>query len=307
MAIPRTPHREPGHDCPPAEADASAGGSPARSSRRRRRVARQRGTLFGTVEVMDTVDGLGRAVRILEVDHSWQSAMFLDQGWSELVFPYHRVFNLAVAQRRPRRVLMLGGGAYSYPKYLLCHLRDIQVDVVEVDPVICDIARQWFYLDRVEGLLVQEGRPDALRTFICDGRDFLELGAPDDADARYDLIANDCFQGTDPASGLMTQEAARLARRRLSPRGTYVANLVGCLEGGSASVIHDVCHTFSQVFAHVWLLPCGPDDPRIPANYVMVATDTAGLDFPQALDLEGLGATGRAPAPSVLTDADFMD
>ena len=274
-----------------------------RGSRKRRRVAHYLDTLFGDVEVIDTVDRIGRRVRVLEVDRSWQSAMFLD-AWSELVFPYHHVFNEVVARRCPRTVLMLGGGAFSYPKYLLCHFKDVRVDVVEIDPVSCDIAHEWFFLDRVEEMLGRNQDGSQLRTFICDGRDFLELGAPDDPEVTYELIANDCFQATDLVAGLMTLESARLVHRRLKPGGAYVANVIGPIEGEDATDIHDVFRTFSQVFAHVWLLSCGEEDPLKVSNYVLVASD-APWDFADVIDVAGLEAAGLAPEGRVLTDADF--
>lgn len=101
-------------------------------------------TMFGPTQVVDVHDASGAPVRVLEVDGTWQSATYLDDSWCELVFPYHRLFAHAMEAmaRQPRRVLMLGGGGYAFPKYLVAHDPDVRVDVVEVDPAVSRLARE---------------------------------------------------------------------------------------------------------------------------------------------------------------------
>lgn len=277
--------------------------APFGRSRIERVVVRYPETLFGQVEIVDTKSRGRRPIRILKVDGSWQSATFLDDAWSELVFPYHLLYNTALARVHPTSILMLGGGGYSYPKYLLCHLDDVRVDVVEADPLIIDIARRHFYLDRVEQLAQQGNGASRLRSLVCDARDFLELGAPDDPDVRYDLILNDCFAAERPVASLMTIEASRLIHRHLAQGGAYLVNVIGALEGRESALIRNLCRTLEQVFTHVLVLPCGRRNPSARDNNVIVASDEA-WEHLQTFDLAPSELNGTSPRGKILTDAD---
>ena len=72
-----------------------------------------------------------------------------------------------------RNVAMLGGGGFSYPKYLVAHHPGVSVDVVEIDPMVVSIAERWFYLDRLAAEFDTDGT-GRLGVFVEDARDFLE-------------------------------------------------------------------------------------------------------------------------------------
>lgn len=147
------------------------------------------------VKVLKLEDG--SEVRVLAQGGVFQSATYLGERWSEPVFEYIRAFDTmfeALPQMRAwyahgiGRVLMLGGGGFSYPKALLAARDDVWMDVVEADPAIVQMARRWFYLDRLE----QEVGP---RLGICteDARVYLErislLIASDEDYSFADAIA----------------------------------------------------------------------------------------------------------------------
>ncbi|OFK23398.1 spermidine synthase [Olsenella sp. HMSC062G07] len=259
-------------------------------------------SLFGELRVCNTCDAGGRPVRLLLVDGSWQSATYVGDPWPELVFSYHKTFCMAFAQELPAQIrcLMLGGGGYGFPSYLLCRRSDVWLDVVEADPVVIDLARRHFGLDRVERMLAREAGPSRLRSLICDARDFLELGAPDDPQVRYDLIFNDCFARDSTPASLLTREAALLLRARLRPGGAYLANVVSALEGPRSQLVRDVRCTLLTAFERVWVIPCEAGDRRREDNLVVVASD-APLLLGETYDLDGPGSF-RAPEGRVLFD-----
>ena len=71
-------------------------------------------------------EGTGRLTRDLVTDPSGrQSAMYLDNP-SELALPYTRFYRLAEYYRPGmRRMLVLGGGGFSFPQYALAHYPDL--------------------------------------------------------------------------------------------------------------------------------------------------------------------------------------
>ena len=240
-------------------------------------------TLSGPARVYEMVYDDGKPVRVVRVRGAFQSASYLDGECYELVFAYHRVYNamfdVADAAHQIRHVAMLGGGGFSYPKYLIAHYPNIFVDVAEIDPMMISLARRWFYLDRLE-LEFDTEKDGRLRIFADDARHFLE-----ETPQRYDAILNDCFTARMPVMSLATLEAARTISARLNEGGLYLTNVISALRGEKAALLHAVMRTLGEVFAHVHVLPGSEGLPRLVDNYVVVASDRA-LDFPHAIKVE---------------------
>ena len=183
---------------------------------------RHRG-LLGAVLVFETEDEDGTTVRLLNVDGTFQSASYVsDELWSELVCVYHREMVRAInAAGDVRSVLVIGGGGYSLPKYLVTHTKRMQVSVIEIDPQMTELARESFFLDRAEK---QAG--GRLELICADGWQWLR-----ESGRRFDVIVNDAFTGNKPLGALTTQEGAQLIAEHLNERGMYLANIRCPLEG----------------------------------------------------------------------------
>ncbi|MDY2776854.1 MAG: fused MFS/spermidine synthase [Collinsella sp.] len=247
---------------------------------------------------------LGGGVRVLRAGGVFQSATYLDDRRFEPVFEYHRAFDAMFANETPlarafghgvREILMLGGGAFSYPKHLLSSRRGISLDVVEIDPSMIRAARRWFFVDDLERRLADPDdlRGNRMRVFEADARAFIDatgetfpLSPSEDTRSRvgdvvdalpserYDAIVNDCFHGREPLRSLATVEAARSLRRRLVPGGLYLCNVVSGSEGADVSFLRDVVATLREVFRHVHVLECTDESFGGEDNYLVVATDS---------------------------------
>lgn len=172
----------------------------------------------------------GRLCAMLNVGGVLQSATYLDERWATCPFAYLRSFDHLFEAALPEaldplvvnRVLMLGGAGFAYPKQLLLEHPGVALDVVEIDPAMVQIARERFFLDRLEMQLAAEGRADDLRIFVEDGEAFLRRsdGAP------YDAIINDVFVGREAVPFFVSDEGIACARARLTPGGLLMANCV---------------------------------------------------------------------------------
>lgn len=225
----------------------------------------------------------GSRVRVLEVGSVYQSATYLDERRMEPVFSYYRSFDHAFSVRPgTRRVLMVGGGGYAWPKHVLATRgADVMLDVVELDPAVTRAARRWFFVD--EAMARWPGR---LRLIEGDGRSYLDgralriAGSEDaswDADGglRYDAIVLDAFAGAAPVRALATVEAVRAARGCLVPDGLVLANVVSEDAGADVSFLRGMVATFAEVFAHVYVVACDEEPFAVEDNYLLVATDGA--------------------------------
>lgn len=222
-------------------------------------------TKFGLALVFDSEDADGTPVRLLNVNGTYQSVSYVsDDLWCELVCVYHRTFADVLAKGpAPRRAVVIGGGGYSFPKYLLTHDDEIRVDVVEIDPAITALARRFFFLDRLEG---EAG--DRLGLVTGDGWSFL-IESPE----PYDLVVNDAFSGNRPLGPLKTEEGARAIHEHLSEQGIYLANIRSKLDAPHAGSLVSTLDAFAREFSHVYMIPECPEEPGRLGNNSMVASD----------------------------------
>ncbi|MGE3581787.1 MAG: spermidine synthase [Hyphomonadaceae bacterium] len=132
---------------------------------------------------------------------------------TELPLPYTRAMTLGFAHAaRAESVLAIGVGAGTTIGYTARYLPRARVTAVDIDPVIIELARDYFRLRRFESA--------NLTLAAADGRRFLQR-----SEARYDIIQLDAFLGGYIPEHLLTLEFFRLARSRLAPGGALVANL----------------------------------------------------------------------------------
>jgi spermidine synthase len=166
-----------------------------------------------------------------------QSAVFLDSD--DLVFEYNRFFHLA-GYYKPniKRSLLIGGAAYSFPRDYLRRYPDAAIDVVEIDPGMTRLAREYFRL-----------RDDPrMSIYHTDARVFLSQAEP----AHYDAILMDAF-GTlfSVPYQLTTVEAASSLHRALKDEGVLVVNIGASVSGEANQFLRAELVTWKSVFAEV--------------------------------------------------------
>lgn len=248
-------------------------------------------THSGVARVKNARGANGERVRVLQQGGVYQSATYLGRRRFEPVFEYIRAFDaMFEAESAMReaaghgvdRVLMFGGGGYSYPKHALTARSELEMDVVELDASVTLLARRWFYLDELE-----RAAGNRLHLITSDARSY--VGGAIASGVRCDAIVNDCFAGAEPVRSLATAAALREAKACLRPGGLYLANVVSVHEGENIDFLRDVVATASVVFERVWVVPCVDETFSGEDNYLVIASDGA-------YDFEG----------SVPFDADFL-
>jgi spermidine synthase len=153
-----------------------------------------------------------------------------------------------VQHPNPRRVLLLGGGLRGVLREMARHPVD-EIDYVELDPALVDLAREYVPPATLEAL----DRP-GVRVLTMDGRLFLHS-----TQRPYDLVVVDV---PDPATAVLNrfytveffQEVARL----LKPDGVLVTGVHATADLRSRAVANRAAthyHTLRSVFPHV--LPVG--------------------------------------------------
>lgn len=231
-------------------------------------------TMFGRALIFDSEDQDGTPIRLLNVRNTFQSISYTDPELrNELVCEYHRSFARALIlteKSTPQdSCVVIGGGGYSFPKYLIAHYPTMQVTAIEIDPLITTLAREHFFLD------------DLIRDFATKKTNRLELVCDDGwqwlqkSERHFNIVVNDAFSGAKPLGPMGTAEGARIIHEHLSTKGLYLANVIAPLEGKKSNHLYRTLETFKQEFAHVYLLPEDAHEPKRRANNVMIACDIA--------------------------------
>ena len=160
--------------------------------------------------------------RYLRFDSSFQSAMDLDDPFVT-PFDYVPYLSLAFAYRpEAANALYVGLGGGSAPKRAWRDFPDLQLQAVELDPEVVDVARKWFALPQDPRLAVE----------VEDGRRYLQRN-----DRRWDVIVLDAYYSDALPFHLTTQEFLELVRDRLAPGGIVVANVIGARRGGELEAL----------------------------------------------------------------------
>ncbi len=217
----------------------------------------------------------------LLVDGTPQSHVDLNDP-TALHFEYMRrlgsVIDTAAPRGLPLRVLHLGGGALTLPRYVAATRPGSLQRVVESDPALVALVRRVLPLPRRAGLRIRGG----------DGRVAVE-GEPAD---RYDVVVTDVFSGARVPGRFTSVEFATQVARVLHGGGRYAVNLA---DGPSLGYVRRQVATLREVFADVCLLaePAVLRGRRF-GNVVLVAAARRGT-LPVA-DLATAGARDSFPA-----------
>jgi spermidine synthase len=199
--------------------------------------------VYGTqtpYQQLDVIDVQDR--RTLSLDGRPHSAMDLDDP-TRHVFDYTPYFHLpslfADDTGEIDRVLFIGGGGFTGPKRFVSDY-DVTVDVVEIDPVVIDVAKQYFAVEESEQLRIHD----------AGGRQFLQ-----ETDQTDDLIVLDAYRMDKVPFELTTVEFMRLARDRLDEDGTLFVNVISAPSGPASKFYRAQYKTMAQVYPRVYSFP----------------------------------------------------
>ncbi len=205
-------------------------------------------------------------VRSLKFDNRRQSAIDLRDGYTSDI-RYTDYLHLALALKPDAgRALVIGLGGGTLPKRMWRDYREMRIDVVEIDPVVVDVARRYFDMPS----------DPRLRVFTADGRRFVA-----DTEERYDIVVIDAYYADSIPFHLATTEFFRQVRGVLSSDGVVAYNLIGRVEGDGSELFRSFYRTVRSVWSGVYVFPVGlaqDEAPRLTRNIVMLASDVAVPD-----------------------------
>lgn len=143
---------------------------------------------------------------------SAQSGIFLDNP-NELAFDYTKKM-AEIVHKAPHKdsILILGGGAFTLPQYLADMYPKATIDVVEIDPELVEIAKQYFVYKS----------PVNVRPIAKDARAFLNSNT-----RAYDVVLIDVYSELSIPFSLSTTEYAASLKKAVKSNGVVAVNVIG--------------------------------------------------------------------------------
>jgi len=205
-------------------------------------------------------------VRRMGINNEGHSAMYLESD--ELVSEYAKSYHL-IRHFYPnfKNCLMLGGAGYSFPKSYLETYPNAEIDVVEIDPKVTQLARDYFRLEDDPRLTIFHG----------DGRTYLNHSKK-----TYDIILGDAFNSSYSIPyQLTTQEAAQKMHDILNEEGIVILNIISSIEGDSGKFFRAEYATFKSVFPQLFVYPLQDSkNGRTIQNIFLIASKSKAKRYP---------------------------
>lgn len=250
-------------------------------------------TNYYCIKVNDEVQG-GDPVKVLVLDHLVHSYNSLSNP-ERLVYGYEFIYAALTEHlyrlnpEQPLRSLFIGGGGYTFPRYIEARYPGSVIDVIEIDPEVTQTAIEHLGLD-----------PNgAIRSLNFDARQAVEE-MPEGV--TYDLILGDAFHGFSVPYHLTTKEFNDKLRSHLSPDGVYMLNII---DGRTGKFARSTVRTLQQTFPYVAAIPVIENYQELVRNTWVVVGANQPID--RQTYLEAASVTARQDIAEHLWDGARLD
>lgn len=166
------------------------------------------------------------------------------------------------------RSLTIGGGGYTFPRYMEASYPNAHIDVVEIDPEITRVVYKYLGMPR----------NTRIRSFNDDGRWFVM-----NCKEKYDIIFIDAYNDLSIPYHLTTKDFALQLRDILNPGGIVLTNIIDDFQKGS--FLPSYIRTLREVFGegNIHLISISPRFEKIGISTFVVL---AGRDYLPIRDFE---------------------
>ncbi len=188
------------------------------------------------------------------------------------------------------RTLSIGGGGYTFPRYMEVSYPHAHIEVVEIDPEVTRVATNYLGLPT----------NTRIKTTNTDGRWFVM-----NCKERYDVIFTDAFNDLSIPYHLTTREFMEQLKSILDDKGILMSNVIDNFQKGA--FLPSYMLTLRAVFGegNVYLLSVSPDFANLRISTFIVIACKGGLDmrgFDRWLRKEAGNTTKSAVVPDSLVN-----
>ena len=217
---------------------------------------------YYTIKLTKTTSSDRRTpLETLVLDHLIHSYVSLDNPL-HIEYDYEKIYAEVMKwmykPQSPFKSLSIGGGGYTFPRYMELSYPKAHIDVVEIDPEITRVVYKYLGLPR----------DTRIRTFNTDGRWFVM-----NCKEKYDIIFTDAFNDLSIPYHLTTREFVRQLHGTLNDDGILMSNVIDNFQKGA--FLPSYLRTLGEVFGerNVYLISIRPDFKNVRiSTFIVVAT-----------------------------------
>jgi len=248
-----------------------------------------------TFDQPDGENGDGDMVRVLVLDHLVHSYVS-QKDPTRLEYSYEKVYADILeylSQTRPNiNAAFIGGGGYTFPRYMEHVYPTSNLDVIEIDPDVTRCAYEQLWLPRDTRIV----------TYNMDARMYFNNGA---AKGKYDVVFGDAFNDLSVPYHLTTLEFNEKLKESLKPDGFFLANIIDNPQRGA--FLRPYVNTLKQVFPHVTVAAMGYGWHAASQNTLIVVGSMVPLDPKEFSDTLTRLRGGTEPSTSVMSEQELAD
>lgn len=164
-----------------------------------------------------------------------QSGIAVDDPYTPVFWYTSELASLVSRTPERSKILMLGGGTFTLPQQLALRYPQSQIDVVEIDPVLAEVARTYFsYRD-----------PSNVQLIFQDARTYINQ-----TDTQYDIVIVDVYGNTDIPFTFMTAEYGEAVHAATKPSGIVMVNMIAGETGRCAALLGALEAPYRAQFSH---------------------------------------------------------
>lgn len=160
--------------------------------------------------------------------------------------------------------LTIGGGGYTFPRYMEAYYPDSQIDVVEIDPEVTKIVYNNFGLPK----------NTKIRTYNEDGRWYVM-----NCKEKYDIVFTDAYNDISIPYHLTTKEFMEQIKNVMNPGGILMSNIIDNFQKGA--FLPSYIKTLREVFGqkNVYLISVSPDFKNTKISTFIVVAGNGSIDI----------------------------
>jgi spermidine synthase len=223
---------------------------------------------YYTIKLMTTTSSDQKtSLKAMVLDNLIHSYVCLEDPL-HIEYEYERIYSDVLKWKFKKdenfKSLTIGGGGYTFPRYMEVVYPRAQIDVVEIDPEVTNIVYKHLGLSA----------DTRIKSFNTDGRWFVM-----NCKEKYDLIFTDAYNDLSIPYHLTTKEFVAQLKSILNPDGLIMSNIIDNFQVGA--FLPSYIRTLREVFGpkNVYLLSVSPNFENTRISTFIVIAGNGNLDI----------------------------
>jgi spermidine synthase len=223
---------------------------------------------YYTIKLMTTTSSDQKtSLQAMVLDNLIHSYVCLEDPL-HIEYEYERIYSDVLKWKFKKdenfKSLTIGGGGYTFPRYMEVVYPKAQIDVVEIDPEVTNIVYKHLGLSA----------NTRIKSYNTDGRWFVM-----NCKEKYDLIFTDAYNDLSIPYHLTTKEFAAQLKSILNPDGIIMSNIIDNFQVGA--FLPSYIRTLREVFGpkKVYLLSVSPNFENTRISTFIVIAGNGNLDI----------------------------